>query len=164
MTRRARSLVGHPNLIVDTMNDIARDEGYEIETNPPHLWGQNEWDTVYVKLSDKKLQATFQVQQMPGCCAVLIASYFEIVPHTKETFNTVIGFLERANQEAGFGSLMLSQVLYEKNGRKHVWGGLLDEGWEMSKPFVNAKSGNQVVYLTKDMGQKGKRNGLEIQL
>jgi hypothetical protein len=32
----------------------------------------------------------------------------------------------------------------------------------MSEPFINAKSGNPVVYLTKNLGQEGKREGLEV--
>jgi len=40
----------------------------------------------------------------------------------------------------------------------------MEMGWVMSEPFINAKSGNKVVYLTKNLDQKGKVGGLEIEV
>jgi len=158
-----RSMVGHPNLILETLPDECTKRGWEMASQPKALWGENEWHKVFVRVRAPKFYASFELQQMPGCCAVLIASYIDPQPRNQRSFDVVINTIKDAAYEAGFGSLMLSQVLHEDiPPRKALWGNCLNDGWEMSKPFVNAKSGNKVVYLTKDLGQKGKVAGLEI--
>ena len=160
-----RSMVGHPNLILETLPEECEKRGWQIAHQPKHLYGKNEWDNIFVRVAGPKFHASLQLQQMPGCCAVLIASYIDPEPRTQETFRTVIEAVRDAAYEAGFGSLLLSQVTWaDVPIRKALWGGCLDMGFEMSKPFVNAKSGNKVVYLTKDLGQRGKVAGLEVQV
>lgn len=158
-----RSMVGHPNLILETLPEECDKRGWKLDSQPKHLWGQNEWNNIFVRVAAPKFRASFQLQQMPGCCAVLIASYIDPEPRNPRTFDAVITAVKEAAYKAGFGSLMLSQVLHEDvPPRKSLWGNCLADGWEMSKPFINAKSGNKVVYLTKDLGQRGKVAGLEI--
>src|SRR6266403_2204214 len=153
-----RSLVGHPNLILETLPEVCEKLGWQLESNPKRLWGQNEWEPIYGRIRAKEFKSTFHLQQMPGCCAVLIASYVDPEPFTKKCFESLIQAIEDASREAGFGSLMLAQVIFKRRVQDHVWGGCIDMGYEMSKPFINAKSGNQVVYLTKNLGQNGKRD------
>ena len=45
--------------------------------------------------------------------------------------------------------------------KKEPWHQVLSRGWRRSDPFRNAKSGNLVVYLIKDLEQPAKREGLE---
>ena len=158
-----RSFVGHPNLIVETLEEVCAAYNYEFASNPNKLWGNNEWNRINCQIKAPKFKAHFEVQQMPGCCAVLIASYLDPKPYTQNNFVTLVGTIGNAAYEAGFGSMMLSQVVRPRTKPKeHIWGPLLDMGWVMSEPFINAKSGNQVVYLTVNLAQKGKREGLEI--
>ena len=157
-----RSMVGHPNLILETLPEVCTKLGWELESNPKRLWGQNEWGPIYGRIRAKGFRSTFQLQQMPGCCAVLIACYVDPEPYTKKYFDPLIQAIEDAAKEAGFGSLMLAQVIHKPRVVDHIWSGCLDMGYEMSRPFINAKSGNQVVYLTKNLGQQGKVAGLEI--
>lgn len=157
-----RAMVGHPNLILETLPEVCGKLDWEFKSNPKALWGNNEWDSIHCFVGAKKFNAHFELQQMPGCCAVLIGSYIYPEPELPIHFNELIGTITEAAYEAGFGSMMLSQVLRYNDPRKHIWGGLINKSWEMSKPFINAKSGNQVVYLTKNLRQIGKVRGLEI--
>lgn len=158
-----RSMVGHPNLILETLPEEVEKRGWTIKHRPERLYGHNEWESVEVRVHAPKFRASFQLQQMPGCCAVLIASYIDPEPRVPSTFRTMLEAIINAAYEAGFGSLMLSQVLSnDRPPHKMLWGPALDMGFVMSEPFINAKSGNKVVYLTKNLGQKGKVAGLEI--
>ncbi len=158
-----RSMVGHPNLILETLPEMCAVNEWEFYSNPKRLWGENEWNKIFCKVHGKKFNASFEVQQMPGCCAVLIASYIDTNPWTDEAFIKVVGTISNAAYEAGFGSMMLSQVVLQGHKvKEHVWAKLPEMGWVMSEPFINAKSGNKVVYLTKNLDQKGKVGGLEI--
>jgi len=159
-----RAMVGHPNLILETLPDVCKARGWKLNSNPKHLWGENEWNKVWCRIQAPKFHSMFELQQMPGCCAVLIASYIDPFPREKNEFNLTIDAIKEAAYEAGFGSLMLSQVLhYDRlHIKKHLWGDLLGWGFKMSEPFINAKSGNEVVYLTKNLEQVGKVRGLEI--
>jgi len=158
-------MVGHPNLILETLPEEVEKRGWKMASQPKYLWGENEWNKVFCRVAGPKFHATFEVQQMPGCCAVLIASYIDPEPRTQETFRVVIDAIRDAAYEAGFGSLMLSQVIWaDVPAKKALWSSCLDMGFEMSRPFINAKSGNKVVYLTKDLGQKGKVAGMEFQV
>lgn len=159
-----REMVGHPNLILETLPEICERDGWEFKSSPKRLYGSNEWNSVYCQIYDKDFRATFQLQQMPGCCAVLTASYIDPEPREPKYFTKAVEAIREAAYEAGFGSLVLTQVLCYNRMEKHLWGPLLDMNWDISKPFVNAKSGNKVVYLTKNLGQIEKRPGLEIQL
>jgi hypothetical protein len=57
----------------------------------------------------------------------------------------------------------LTQVWKPEDGFKHkVWAKLVEEhNYKLSDPFMNAKSGNHVSYLTKDLGQTSKAEGFE---
>jgi len=82
-------------------------------------------------------------------------------------FNHVLELIEQAAHEAGFGSVMMTQVVpaYSKMfWKQEAWIKCLDRKWIASPAFRNAKSGNLVVYLTKDLEQKGKRQGLEFKM
>jgi len=155
-----REMVGHPNLILETLPEICEKNGWGFKSNPKKLWGHNEWDAVHCQITAKDFNAVFMLQQMPGCCAVLTASYIDPMPREPLYFNQVVEAIREAAYEAGFGSLILTQVMSYERLNKHLWGNLIN--YEISKPFINAKSGNKVVYLTKDLGQKAKRPGLEI--
>lgn len=153
-----RELVRHDNLILETLPEVCQKKGWKFYSRPKRLRGMNEWDNINCGISTPKFNSTFQLQQMPGCCAVLIASFIDPEPYTPENFDEVLKMIEEANYEAGFGSLLMAQVVT----RKAIWSICLGRGWYKSDEFINAKSGNSVVYLHKNMNQRGKRNGFEI--
>ena len=149
--------MGHPNLILETLAEVAKERKIEFFSVPQFLDGRNEWDEIYVELKTKQFVAQFQLQQMPGCCGVLVVFYVNVNPWTKENFQKVLKSIAEAAYQAGFGSLLMAQVVH----KDEIWQGL---PWKVSEPFVNAKSGNRVVYLTLDLGQKEKREGLEVEV
>lgn len=157
--------VFHPNLIIDTLREIAEEKTGYFKSIPPEVHGFSEWGDIGCTLETMAFQANFQLQQMPGCCAVLVLSYVKLYPHTQENFVKLLDIIEDAGFRAGFGSIMMTQVVpnYSKMfWDKELWIKCLDKGWKSSDPFRNAKSGNLVVYLTKDLGHKGKVKGLEF--
>lgn len=162
-----RFALAHPNIIIETMKELGNKQGLEVYTTPRHMDGFNEWNTVNVELISEDIHAGFDVQQMPGCCAVLVLSYIKAEPFTLETVDTVIKFVEESARDAGFGSVVMTQVVPAFSKflwKKQPWIKCLDRGWQHSKGFINAKSGNIVTYLMKDLGQKGKKPGMEIRV
>lgn len=159
-----RRFVGHPNLIVDTLKELTAELGWKFKSDPKVLWGKNEWDDIYCQVAAKKFEASFAVQQMPGCCAVLILHHVAVRPNTQEVFDALLQEIEKATYAAGFGSIQMAQVVNHglRELERESWHLCLKRDWLMGEPFVNAKSGNPVVYLTKNMHQPGKRAGLEI--
>src|SRR5438874_2327137 len=141
------AMVGHPNLILEAMIPICKDKGWEFHSLPKKLHDWNEWNRIECKIRNKQFKAPFMLQQMPGCCAVLTASYIHPDPYSAENFINVVETIRKAAYEAGFGSLILTQVVRYPKYQKHVWYPLIERGYLMSEPFINAKSGNQVVYL-----------------
>src|SRR5882762_9091179 len=130
-----REMVGHPNLILETLPEICERNGWVFMSNPQKLWERNEWDAVHCQIIAKDFHAKFMLQQMPGCCAVLTASYIDPMPREQHYFNQVVEAIREAAYEAGFGSLLLTQVMSYRVIGKHLWGKLV--GYEMSKPFIN---------------------------
>lgn len=161
MKKGRRHLLGfdHPNIVHVTLPEVGEEMGFKTELRR----GYSDWDVMHGRVKGEQFSATFELQQMPGCCAVLIASHIDPNPYNQETFNDTVKLIERTAHEAGFGSLMLSQVR-KTHIEKEPWYLLLRRGYLLSKPFVNAKSGNEVSYITKDLKQEGKRNGLETPL
>ena len=152
--------IAHPNLILKTLPEVCKQRNWQFASNPKALWGKNEWDTIYCRVQAPKFRSSFELQQMPGCCAVLIACFIKPDPYTRDNFDEVLSAIESASYEAGFGSLLMAQVVYDDA----IWPVCLKRDWIMSDKFVNAKSGNKVVYLTKNLEQKNKRYGLEVQV
>jgi len=164
MKTEERSLVFHPNYILDALGEMAQENGWKMESQPRRAEFHNEWGQMEVELIfNKKEFATFKVQQLPGCCAVLVANHIMPSVFTREAFDDVLTVIETAAFKAGFGSLMMAQVLNKaEDFSREVWSKCIEGGdWITSVPFVNAKSGNKVVYLTKNLGQPGQRSGLE---
>lgn len=149
--------VGHANLILETLPRVCRHIDWKLKTDPKHLWGRNEWEEIRCKVETDRFTSTFNLQQMPGCCAVLIASYIHPDPFKEENFADIIRVIESAAYDAGFGSILMAQVIRHDE----LWPVVLKQGWEISEKFVNAKSGNKVVYLTRNLNQPGKRYGFE---
>lgn len=164
--RRVTRMVGHPNLIIDTMRDLAQENGWKFESNPNRLWGENEWNDIHMHLATPTFKSNFHVQQMPGCCAVLIASYLRVEPYTQKNVDELIQIIETAAYNAGFGSVLMAQVVDAamKRVKAEPWGMALNRKWRITPGFMNAKSGNTVAFLFKDLEQKGKVPGLEIEL
>jgi hypothetical protein len=157
----------HQNIILDTLKEQGTKDQFEVYTKPFQMEGYDEWNKAEVWVDGKDLNASFDVQQMPGCCAVLVLSYIKVNPFTYESVDRVIKFVEAAAKEAGFGSVVMTQVVpaFSKMlWKNEPWIKCLDRGWQPSKGFINAKSGNIVTYLTKDLAQPGKRKGLEVQV
>jgi len=152
--------IAHPNLILETLPQICRLKDWQFTSIPKVLWDKNEWDTIYCEVQAPKFRSSFELQQMPGCCAVLIACFIKPDPYTHDNFDEVLKVIEMASYEAGFGSLLMAQVVYDDA----IWSVCLKRDWIMSDKFVNAKSGNRVVYLTKNLEQKNKRYELEVQV
>ena len=163
-------VVGHPNLILDVFGELAKERQWGFSSRPQFLNRENEWEPIRVLLKTKEFKANFGLQQMPGCCAVLIAYYVDVKPWTQEAFYLALQAIEEAARAAGFGSVLMAQVV-PANFSRHIggwdrepWFKCLSRGWVDSEPFMNAKSGNWVIYLMKDLAQPGKREGLEVQL
>jgi hypothetical protein len=157
----------HPNLILQTLQEVADEQGLEFNSVPQNLAEVGDWKQILVRLVGKDFRADFDVQQMPGCCAVLILSYLHCMPETQDIFDQVVQLVEDATFRAGYGSLMMAQVVpaYTRSTWKdQPWIECLafHRGWTVSDPFRNAKSGNLVVYLTKDMKHKAKVAGFEF--
>jgi hypothetical protein len=162
-----RVIVDHANHIMEMLRDVADEKGLSIETQPDDLAFQHDWRAGHVTLHNKKWTlAHFQVQQMPGCCAIMTLSYVEYRDPKQLSFEGVVEIVEEAAKRAAFGSLVLTQVVREEISlAKHSWHKLVrDHEFVMSPPFINAKSGNKVVYLTKDLGQQGKMDGFETRV
>lgn len=162
---KKRILIFHDNLIVETMKELAQERGLKIVTNPKDLvLGHMDWDNVLCDLRGEDFEAQFQVQQMPGCCAILTLSYIQTHPYTQKNIDYAIQFVEEAAEAAGFGSVVMTQVVpvFTKSlWKQEPWILALKRNWQPSDPFRNAKSGNLCVYLTKDLKQPAKRQGLE---
>ena len=167
MFESKQALVGHPNLILETLKDVLDEKGFHFRSTPKELHGGNEWNSIHCAIDSKELGANFDLQQCPGCCAVLTVSYVRVDPWSFESFNYVLELIEEAAFKAGFGSVMMTQVVpaYSKMlWKQEAWIKCLDRKWVASPAFRNAKSGNLVVYLTKDLEQKGKKQGLEFKI
>lgn len=152
--------IAHTNLIIPAMKDNQETGGYRFNCSPHEVEGPSEWDTIKCFLATEEMRGCFQVQQMPGCCAVLVLSYIKVNPSTQENVDEVIKIVEQAAYDAGFGSVMMTQVVpaYSKMlWKKEPWIRCLDRGWTYNDPFRNAKSGNLCVYLSKDMNQPHER-------
>jgi len=152
----------HKNVILDTLREVAKENNLYFESRPRKLEGDQDWGRIEVGLgsTEQKFFESFQLQQMPGCCAVLTMSYLR--HHNPDAFDLIVQYVEEAAFRAGFGSMVLTQVWKpEKGYDREPWAKLIGRGWKLSEPFINAKSGNKVSYLTMNLGQDGKVPGLE---
>lgn len=157
--------VDHPNFIIRTLRELGEELGYQLQISPKALNAANEWDNIFVTFRGKENQGQFHIQQMPGCCAVLIGSYIRVHPHSQKAFDETVNLIELAARRAGFGSVMLTQTIPESGDTiDEPWAWILSRDWVMSPAFRNAKSGNLVVYLTKDLQQEGKKAGFEFKV
>lgn len=160
--------VDHPNYILETLAEIAQEKGYEFESQPDYKEGNfNDWNAMYCRLHTPQTHVDFQLQQMPGCCAVLVLSYVKPRPYSQENFDAIVSLVEEAAKDAGFGSVAMTQCVPAFSKMlwdKEPWIKTLDRGWIASEAFINAKSGNKVVYLTKDLKQNHKIKGLEVRV
>jgi hypothetical protein len=146
--------IDHRNHIVRELYNVVEPTDWEIDAKKSIL-ETNDWDSKQVELvkfdgNKGTPAARFQVQQLPGCCAVMTLSYVQY--HAKlSSFVEVTRIVEEAAKRAAFGSLMLTQVIGERyKAENYDWFPLVrDHGYEMSEPFLNGKSGNKVVYLSR---------------
>jgi hypothetical protein len=150
---RERNNAYHPNFILEALTDIAGREGYGLEVKAA---GKHDWISMHCDLETKDFTSRFDIQQMPGCCAVLTISYVYPKPYTKENFDRTLEIVEEAAKDAGFGSIIQTQVVPAFS--RMLWKGepwlkCLDRGWIASEAFMNAKSGNLCTYITKDLKQ-----------
>lgn len=146
----------HPNFFLREMNVLAHDEGFKFESTPKAFSPLNEWDDAFCEI-DGVDGGLFHAQQMPGCCAVLVVSHVYPKKMTQENFLKILERVEKAAKKAGFGSLLMAQT-----GQPENWEFLMNKGWDIDAPFVNAKSGNHVMYISKNLEQPGKVKGLEF--
>ena len=156
--------IEHRNLIIQAMKDNQQRDGYECNCSPHEVNDATEWDAIQWFVKTDAIRASFQLQQMPGCCAVLVLSYVHTEPCSQEAIDLIIKIVEQAAYDAGFGSVLMTQVVlaYSKMlWAKEPWIRCLDRGWVYTPAFRNAKSGNLVTYLSKDMRQPHKRPELE---
>lgn len=149
----------HPNLILEALYKLRKEGGFELRSVPRKLNPKNEWESIFCHIDMIDMEAEFSLQQMPGCCAVLVVSYVRVSLPTQANFIRVLEIVEVAAKNAGFGSVVMTQVVPAFN-----WFPCLGHGWICSKPFRNAKSGNMVIYLTKDLQQEGKKQGFEFRV
>ena len=163
-----RIVVDHANHILEHLRDVAAERGLKCFSWPDDLAYKADWREAGVWLTklNKKGEpeydvAQFRLQQMPGCCAILTMSYVE-TKQNEMTMLQVVELVAEAAKLAAFGSLCLTQVLRRPQPKYNEWYSLVtDGGFLMSEPFINAKSGNSVVYLTRDLGQARKMDGFE---
>lgn len=165
----SRVVVDHCNHILEMLRDVAKERQLGVWAKPDDLAYRADWEHAQVSLFNryedgkpKQELAHFQLQQMPGCCAIMTMSYVG-TRKSKLSFEQAVEIVEEASRRAAFGSLVLTQVIMSGHVVKdHEWAPLLaNRGFLMSEPFINAKSGNRVVYLTKDLGQVAKMDGFE---
>jgi hypothetical protein len=147
----------HPNFFLREMKNLAFADDFGFLSEPKDFTPLNEWEQAYCTIEVSGVRGTFQIQQMPGCCAVLVVFFVRPIEPTRENFLKILSKIEVAAKSAGFGSLLMAQV-----GTEADWNWMFLAGWILSEPFTNAKSGNKVLYLTKDLGQPGKVSGLEF--
>lgn len=158
----------HANHILEKLRNVVRARNLYMDSNPRELLHVDDWGRTIVRIAaplknNKLLEiASFHLQQMPGCCAILTMSYVNTRP-AMMSFADAVEIVEDAAKRAAFGSIVLTQVINPRwKVEKHEWYSLVDEReFLMSKPFINGKSGNQVVYLTKNLGQDDKMAGFE---
>lgn len=163
-----RTVVDHANHILRELRNVVEGTKFSVYSNPKDLAYAHDWDGVYVSLTVRtaynttKDVAVFQLQQMPGCCAIMTVSYLR-VDNRVISFTETMEIIEKAAKRAAFGSIVMTQVVFnDMKLKSHLWYPLVaDLGYVMSKSFVNGKSGNDVVYLTKDLGQGAKMEGFE---
>lgn len=137
------------------MPEILREKFTELD-GKMFIGGQtdNDWGMMHVRFSvDEGFAGGFQLQQLPGCCAIMTLSYVQLREDTQENFSRIVKIVEDAARDGAFAMLMLSQV-YHGNLKNEPWGNLPKEGFKMSAPALNAKSFNNVVLLTKDLKQE----------
>ena len=150
-------IVGHENLIVESLEALAQEKDLYIEYSRPQEWGSTNITLASV-LEDKDAnwEANFSVQQLPGCCGVLVIYYVRVKPFKQATFDMVLQLIETAAKEAGFGSLQMAQTVPAYSWmlwKDEPWIKCLDRGWRYSPAFRNRKSNNLITYLTMDMKQ-----------
>jgi hypothetical protein len=156
----------HRNYITKMLRDMAKREGYDFESDPHDTCKRSDWCDVTCGLETPRFRATFHVQQMPGCCAVLVLSYIRTQPYTYNNIDEVIRFVEEGAKNAAFGSVAMTQVVPHFSRmfwKKEPWILCLapNRKWAASPAFRNGKSGNLVTLLTKDLEQDSKMEGFE---
>jgi len=153
----------HPNVFVDVLKKLCEDRGFECETVPSASKPSLDWEQISCAFATKDFTVHFRAQQMPACCAVLVIGYINVAPATEQNYDAALKIIEEATYTSGFGSLLMTQVVRPERGLQGYWWSLgLKRGWQASELFRNAKSGNEVVYLTKNMGHEHKMPGLEF--
>lgn len=120
----------------------------------------NDWVDQYIGFRIGEFAARFQLQQMPGCCAMMTLSFVQTFPESQKNFNTVAELVGQAAREAKFALVMMTQVVHtDRPLIDEPWGLCLNVyggDWELSKSYFNAKSGNLVATLIKDLKQTKK--------
>lgn len=101
------------------------------------------WDSEVVR---------FSLQQMPGCCGVLISYHTQVYSsYQGKGINTFLQSIkEKIARENGYTSLLATTI--EKNeAERHI---LEKNGWRAVDSFVNSRTGNRVIYYTKTLGKE----------
>lgn len=167
---RIRYAMDHPNFMLELLHDyIVKDHGGEMK-----IGGQagDDWGRQYVtfqlpavKPDEKPFDGNFQLQQMPGCCALMTLSYVHANPFTPENFLRIAEMVADRAKEGAFAALLMTQVVpHNRKIGGEPWKLCLKHGWQMQNPLMNAKSGNLVAILQKDLKQAGKLRGFEKQV
>lgn len=161
-----RVVVDHANHVLEMLREVCKEKGIRVQSDPKDLAYAYDWSKARVSLLSPARKypweiARFELQQMPGCCAILTMSYVN-TQEKEMNFAGAVELVAEAARRAAFGSLVLTQVVYCPVIKTNSWYSIVkDLGFEMSEPFINAKSGNKVVYLTKNLGQVEKMDGFE---
>lgn len=161
---KGRLVIDHSNRITEMLFKLADERDWKFTSNPlDSTW--HDWQPCMCYIDNKDFEASFQVQQMPGCCAVLVLSYVQVKPWSYELFDQIVEFVEVAAKNAAFGSVAMTQCVpaFSKMlWKEEPWTKALDRGWVATPAFRNGKSGNLVTYLLKDLGQNAKVAGFEV--
>jgi hypothetical protein len=148
--------VDHANYLPQFLTKVVTQAGGKVWFKGP----KGDWDVKFAMIHFDDYEAQVQLQQMPGCCAIMTMSYLAPRPYSQKNFLRTVQLIEEAAKLSAFGSVCLTQVCHGHD-EKEPWALLLDNGYVKSPEFINAKSGNKVAYLTKDLGQTGQMDGFE---
>lgn len=163
---KVRMAVDHPNYMLELLHDfIVKDhEGQMKVGGIGDDWGRQHvmFNMPGLKEGDKAWGGHFQIQQMPGCCALMTLSYVYPDPFTQENFQKIADMVADRAREGAFAAILMTQVVpKDRKLDGEPWRLCLKTGWKLQEPLVNGKSGNLVSILQRNLKQPGKLRGFE---
>lgn len=114
-------------------------------------------EQLYELWSGDKQVVSFRARALPGCCGVLVVYYLRpsrtlSVEQATKLYTETVEIIVRAAVKAKYGAIEMTLLATSKAALN-----ILNQthGFAML-PFINGKSGNEVVHLFKSLGQERK--------